>query len=158
MPSAETISTFEVDTLESWVETHASSHIREFLTAPSETNYDALKTAITTAMSTYVGVGYTTYDRIFIITMPDGWPVIYFAPYRTASHNTWAKFQTKEIAENLNTRPGAMSALLSNSGVSYMRYVFTTADNLYPLGLIKYNRVGVSPVRPIGLCWAGMYL
>ena len=89
--------------------------------------------------------------------MSDGCPVMYLASYRSDSQNTWALFQSKQIAENMNTRPGAMAALLSPNGVSYMRYVFTTANNLYPLGFIKYHRVGESAIRPKGLVWCGMY-
>ena len=154
------ITPYEVDMLETYVESNASVETRAFLSEPSTVTYSAMKVAIESAVSAYsqaqTNAGGVN-EYIYIVTMPDGWPAIYVASYRESSQNGWTLFTSKQIYENLNSRPGAMSALLSQSGVAYMRYIFSTADDIYPSGLIKYKRVGESSTNPMGLIWSGMY-
>ena len=155
MPHA-LITTRELRELENHMEYHSGSQYRAFLHAPSESNYNELKTSATLAHASYAGAG-STFSRIMLLSMADGTPIIYIADYRTADQNTWAKFQSKEITVNLNTRPGAMSALLSREGVSQTSFRLTTADGTYPLAWIRYIRLGLSSTDAIGLLQLGMY-
>ena len=159
VPSIELINHVDLSSFEAHVHANAGVAIKTFLKNVNEVNYNILKSAVTSAVNSFSpAVGGA--NKLFIVTMPDGWPVLYLAPYRATGlydKNTWLDFTNKTVAENLNTRPGAMSALLSNSGVAYVKYVFTTANNSYPEGMIKYCRVGENPNEPHGLLWSGMY-
>ena len=148
----------DVDMLEAYVESNASVETRAFLSEPSTVTYGAMKVAIESAVSAYCVT--TENNIIYAVSMPDGCPAIYVAPFRESIQNTWALFTSKDIYENVNSRPGAMSALLSQSGVAYTRYLISTDDvdnPSYPLVLVKYKRVGESSTNPMGIIWSGMY-
>ena len=152
---------YDVDMLEAYVESNANVETRAFLSEPSNGTYNAMKVAIESAVNAYciTDVG-SVNSIVYAVSMPDGWPVIYVAPFRESSQNTWALFTSKHIYENVNSRPGAMSALLSQSGVAYTRYLISTDDVInpsYSLVLVKYKRVGESSTNPIGIIWSGMY-
>jgi len=140
----------DLDSLSSYTLKTAGDDIINFQKNPTQEGWNKMDTSIKNTLATYDGPGKEISSRI-LVSLADG-TVAYWSAGR--SNNTWLDFTKKTLySDNLNTRPAAMTALLSQSGVGYGEYLSSTLGSLgtYPPIATKYTRTGISATKPLGL-------
>jgi hypothetical protein len=128
-----------------------STLVAEFLTDPTnETSWNNMDACIQLFMSTYQPL---LPDLRVMITLACG-ACAYDTEAIASGRNTYANFETRTIAENQNTRPEFLVALLGNSGSSYnIRFCTLTQKPAANNAL----RIGFSTSRPLGCCRVSVY-
>jgi len=102
--------------------------------------------SIKIAKASYTGPGSKIFSSI-LVTLTDG----NVAYWDKGDNNSWENFLKNQILpSNLNTRPAAMSALLSTNGISYGTH-FSTSTNYSVKISTKYTRTGFNSQEPLGL-------
>ena len=117
----------------------------QFLVAQTETNYNALKTALINEKAAHPAISGVRY----LVTTPDG-TVIHDTGKTTT--NTWANFGSKTVTDNHANRLAISSAFLSASGIgNETKFSLSTNqnENYYAvrvgrttnesLGLVRYS-------------------